>query len=58
MGACGWPEEGIGSLGIGVKGNREQPDMGVWEVISGPLQEQQALITAKPSLSLCFCFWR
>lgn len=36
-GACRWPEEGMGSLGIGVKGNCEQPDMGVREVTSGPL---------------------
>lgn len=56
VGACRWPEEGMGSLGIGVKGNCEQPDMGVWEVTSGPLQEQQALRTAEPYLSPWFCF--
>lgn len=44
------------SLGIRVTGNGEQPDVGVWEVISGPLEEQQALAQMSHLLATVFVF--
>ena len=45
------PEEDIGSLVAGVIGSCERPNVcGCWELNSGPLQEQQVLLT--PELSL------
>jgi hypothetical protein len=40
--------EGIESLGVGVTDGFE-PSYGFWEPNSGPLEEQQMLLTTKPS---------
>jgi hypothetical protein len=45
------PEERVGSPRVGVSG-RSEPSGGGWELNSRSLQEQQALITFKPSLQL------
>lgn len=48
------PEESIRSLGVGVTGGCELSDMG-----AGILEEQQALLTSKPSLKHpLFCAWK
>ena len=41
------PEESTGSPGAGVKGSYE---LGAGNLSSGPLQEQQVLLTTEPSL--------
>ena len=48
-------EEGIRSPETGVTGGCEPPCR-CWEPNSGPLQEQQMLLTAKPSFQTQFCF--
>lgn len=40
----------IGSPAPGGTGGCEPPDMGWWELNSGPLEEQQALVTTEHSL--------
>ena len=49
-------QEDPGSLRTGVTGGCESLH-GCWEANPGPLQEQQALLTAEPSLQplICFC---
>lgn len=42
-------EEGIGSSGTGVGDNCDLP-YGCWESKLGPVEEQQLLLTAEPSL--------
>jgi hypothetical protein len=44
-------EDFIKSPGNGVANGREPPWV-YWELNSGPLQEQQVLLTAEPSLQL------
>ena len=46
---------GFRTPGAGVKDSCEQPDLGV-ENQSGPLQEQQVLLTAELSFLSCFIF--
>ena len=43
------PEEGVRPSGTGVKDNRE-PSCGIWEWNQDPLEEQQVLLPAEPSL--------
>lgn len=46
------PEEGIGSPGAGVTDCYKLPS-GCWRLNTGPLEEQQVVFTAKPSLQPC-----
>lgn len=52
--------EGGGSPEAGIAGACELPDVGAWELDSGPPQEQQALLTtepfARPTLFLLRCY--
>jgi hypothetical protein len=45
------PTEAIGSSGTGVTDSCELP-CGCWDSISGPLEEQQVLLTSEPSLQI------
>lgn len=47
-----------GPLGAGVTGGSKLPSVGVWVMGTelGSLQEQQALLTAEPSLAPLLCF--
>jgi hypothetical protein len=53
---CGYkcsqrPEEGVGSPRVGVTDSCKPPIMGThWEMNSGPLEEQQTLLSTEPSL--------
>lgn len=48
------PEEGVRSSGAGVTDGCDLPTMGA-ENNTGPLEEQQAFLTAEPSLQPTHC---
>ena len=50
------PEEGICSSNLELQMVYEPP-YGCWELISGPLQEQQVLFTTEPSFQPCLLFY-
>jgi hypothetical protein len=57
--------DGIGSLGDGIPEGCELLSMVCWDLNSGPLEEQQVLLTAGPALyivrsleqRICVCVW-